>query len=81
MKSGYIDSNSLPIYYGIEGDGKPLVVLHGGPGVPHEYLQDLKALSPYAQLIFFDQRGTGKSGKSKTLDYTLEANVEDTEHV
>lgn len=81
MKSGYIDSNSLPIYYEIEGDGKPLVVLHGGPGVPHEYLQDLKALSPYAQLIFFDQHGTGKSGKSKTLDYTLEANVEDTEHV
>lgn len=81
MDSGFIISNSIPIYYEAEGTGEPLILLHGGPGVPHYYLQDLRALSPYAHLIFFDQRGTGKSGKSTTLEYTLEANVEDTERV
>ena len=81
MKNGFINSNSIPLYYEMEGNGDPLILLHGGPGVPHDYLQDTRALSPYARLVFFDQRGTGKSGKSKTLDYTLEANVEDTENV
>ena len=81
MKNGFIHSNSIPIYYETEGVGNPLIILHGGPGVPHDYLQDMRALSPYARLVFFDQRGTGKSGKSNKLDYTLEANVEDTEKV
>ena len=81
MKSGFIHSNSIPIYYEAEGVGNPLIILHGGPGVPHDYLQDIRSLSPYARLVFFDQRGTGKSGKSNKLDYTLESNVEDTENI
>jgi proline-specific peptidase len=81
MTSGFIDSNEIPIYYETEGNGDPLILLHGGPGVPHDYLQDTRALAPFARLVFFDQRGTGKSGKSKTLAYTLETNVEDTENV
>jgi proline iminopeptidase len=81
MRSGFIDSNAIPIYYETKGNGDPLILLHGGPGIPHDYLKDTRALSPYARLVFFDQRGAGRSGRSKTLDYTIEANVEDTENV
>jgi proline-specific peptidase len=81
MTNGFIDSNGISLYYETEGEGGPLILLHGGPGVPHEYLQDTTALSPHVRLVFFDQRGTGKSGKSSTLEYTIEANVEDTENV
>jgi len=81
MKNGFVDSNEIPIYYEIEGDGPPLMMLHGGPGIPHGYLEDTRDLSEFARLIYFDQRGTGKSGKSKTLNYSIEANTNDTENV
>jgi proline-specific peptidase len=40
----------------------PLLILHGGPGVPHDYLQGLEALASERQrLIFYDQLGCGRS--------------------
>ena len=44
-------------------DGRlPLLVLHGGPGVPHDYLQDLAELSGGGRpVVFYDQIGCGKS--------------------
>ena len=39
-----------------------VVVLHGGPGVDHAYLEaPLQALLPGRTLIFYDQRGRGRS--------------------
>lgn len=43
------------------GDGVPLVVLHGGPGFPHDYLEPLAALSVERPLLFYDQLGCGRS--------------------
>jgi proline-specific peptidase len=44
-------------------DGKlPLLVLHGGPGLPHEYLEDLRWLADTGRpVVFYDQLGCGKS--------------------
>ena len=39
----------------------PLVVLHGGPSVPSDYLYPLTAVVPYRTIIFYDQLGCGKS--------------------
>ncbi|KAL8927037.1 MAG: hypothetical protein Q9208_002582 [Pyrenodesmia sp. 3 TL-2023] len=41
----------------------PLVVLHGGPGIPHNYLLPLTdlALTHSIPIIFYDQIGCGKS--------------------
>ncbi len=53
-------------YWSIGGGDKeehiPLIVLHGGPGVPHDYLENLKALASEQQrVIFYDQLGCGHS--------------------
>ena len=83
MSSGYINSNGVKIYYEIVGDAahEPLLLLNGGPGFPHDYLQEMRALTPFAQLVFYDQRGTGKSDKADRATYTIDANVEDLENL
>jgi len=45
------------------GDGKHVVLLHGGPGASHDYLRpQLDALwAPGRQLVYYDQRASGKS--------------------
>jgi proline-specific peptidase len=45
-----------------EAEKLPLVVLHGGPGFPHDYLQDLAGLTDAGRpLVFYDQLGCGRS--------------------
>ena len=39
----------------------PLVVIHGGPGYPHDYLEPLEDLADEHQVIFYDQLGCGNS--------------------
>ncbi|HET9727374.1 MAG TPA: alpha/beta fold hydrolase [Gemmatimonadales bacterium] len=44
------------------GAGRPVVVLHGGPGADHEYLRPgFDALAVGRELIYYDQRGGGRS--------------------
>jgi proline-specific peptidase len=53
-------------YYKVYGDlskGRPLVGLHGGPGISHEYLTPLTDLTSTHSipLVLYDQVGTGLS--------------------
>jgi proline-specific peptidase len=41
----------------------PLLCLHGGPGFPHDYLEDLEGLSDRRRVIFYDQLGCGRSDR------------------
>lgn len=44
------------------GRGPPTVVLHGGPGAHHDYLlPNFDALAHDRELIYYDQRGAGRS--------------------
>jgi proline iminopeptidase len=44
------------------GSGPPVVVLHGGPGADHEYLRPgFDALADGRELLYYDQRGGGRS--------------------
>ncbi|KAE8446639.1 hypothetical protein EG329_011832 [Mollisiaceae sp. DMI_Dod_QoI] len=41
---------------------RPLIVLHGGPGVPHNYLLPIRFLAQHSiPIIFYDQLGCGLS--------------------
>jgi len=65
QQEGYISVTGGKVWYQITGDGKgvPLLVLHGGPGCPHDYLEPLRYLSDERQVIFYDQLGCGKSDR------------------
>jgi proline-specific peptidase len=43
------------------GGGVPLLVLHGGPGAGHDYLEPLELLGHERPVIFYDQLGCGRS--------------------
>lgn len=67
MEAGVKEINGTDLYYKIIGKGEPLLIIHGGPGLSHDYFTPhLTKLSDKFQLIFFDQRASGRS--SKELD-------------
>ncbi len=45
------------------GPATPLLVLHGGPGMPSHYLQPLTALSADRPVVLYDQLGCGRSDR------------------
>lgn len=59
------------VWYRVVGDGPgtPLVVLHGGPGMPSHYLSSLAVLGAERPVIFYDQLGAGRS--DRPADTTL----------
>ena len=80
---GFVDTGSAVIYYKTIGRGRPLLLLHGGPGSTHDYfLPWVLPLARDRQLVLIDERG---SGQSQRLDdhkqYNLEAMSADVEAV
>jgi proline iminopeptidase len=50
------------------GAGPPAVVLHGGPGAHHDYLlPGFDALAEGRELIYYDQRGGGRSPVARDI--------------
>jgi proline iminopeptidase len=63
--SGYLDVDGGKIWYNVVGTGNktPMLLLHGGPGVPSYYLKPLAKLADERQIIFYDQLGCGHSDR------------------
>ncbi len=58
------------------GEGPTVVVLHGGPGVSHDYLRpEWDALAADHRLVYYDQRGCGRSDPADS--YRAEDHVAD----
>src|SRR5260370_25391529 len=68
-QEGFIPVGEYRIWYRIAGGGAdheniPLLALHGGPGVPHDYIENLADLaSDTRRVILYDQLGCGRSDK------------------
>lgn len=64
VREGYVaGDDSVRLFYRAVGAGRDtVVVLHGGPGFSMDYLAgDLEPLAARHVLLFYDQRGTGRS--------------------
>jgi proline iminopeptidase len=77
---GFSTTTSVPLYwceYGPE-DAPRILVLHGGPGAHHDYLlpQFLRLAERY-RLVFYDQRGGGRSRETGASEVTAQQNVQD----
>ncbi|MDP1835907.1 MAG: alpha/beta fold hydrolase [Chlamydiales bacterium] len=71
--------NNVDLYFTSHGEGEPLVILHGGPGLDSVYLEaGLAPLSERFQLFFYDQRCLGRSGGSPSPQTTtIETSLQD----
>ena len=78
---GLLSVNGVDLYVKTIGDGEPLIVLHGGPGLSHDYfLPHLELLSDEMKLILFDQRGMGRSSvELDSTSFSLDLLIEDIE--
>ena len=77
---GFTASTPVPLYWCRYGDpGAPrLLVLHGGPGAHHDYLlPQMLELAKDHELVFYDQRGGGRSKTDDRSPITWQTHVED----
>ena len=82
-REGYLPVRGAQLYFRDLGAGPSLVVLHGGPDFNHNYLlPELDRLSAAFRLIYYDQRGRGKSSRDVTPESVdLESEIDDLDKV
>jgi proline-specific peptidase len=67
IREGFIPFHGYRTWYHVVGDGEeagklPLLCLHGGPGMAHDYLEPLEAMAGTGRrVILYDQLGCGNS--------------------
>lgn len=81
--SGWVAIDGAELFFRSLGSGPPILVLHGGPSIGHEYLVDgLRPLADRYRLLFFDQRGIGRStGSADSSRLTVSRTLDDIESV
>ena len=65
-----LTANGVTLWYEVRGNasGRPLVMVNGGPGFDHTYVLCSDAWDQLAhgrRVVFYDQRGTGRSSALK----------------
>lgn len=66
IQEGFLSLTGGKISYKVAGKNKkgiPVLVLHGGPGASHDYLEPLAELADERPVVFYDQLGCGNSDK------------------
>src|SRR5215213_2641782 len=69
----YVDIGDTRLYVHERGDGYPLLVFHGGPGLDHHMFGDyLDALADEYRLILVDERSQGSADRAREETWTLQ---------
>jgi proline iminopeptidase len=79
-EEGFTTTTGSPLYWAKYGraNAPKLLVLHGGPGADHRYLlPQMLHLGEKNDLIFYDQRGGGRSRADARVPITWQTHVED----
>jgi proline iminopeptidase len=64
VEQGHVPFTGGKTWYKIVGKhtkGIPVLILHGGPGASHDYLEPLAELAKERPVVFYDQLGCGNS--------------------
>ena len=68
----HVDIGDTRLYVVERGDGFPVLVLHGGPGLDHTMFADyLDPLTDHYRLVLVDQRSQGRSEETPPGTWTL----------
>jgi len=70
-RSGYVEANGVRYYYEIQGEGRPLLLLHGGLGSIDMFRPVLPAFAVGRQVIAVDLYGHGRTALTDR-PFTLE---------
>lgn len=75
VKNGYSDVNGIKMYYEIYGEGKPLVLIHGGGStIETSFGRVIPILAKKHQLICVELQAHGRTGdRSADLSFTQDA--------
>lgn len=77
-----LNSGEASLFFKVIGEGDPLIVIHGGPGLSHDYLlPGMKELAKNHRVIFYDQRGCGRSSCDLSTSLSIEAFLADLEAI
>jgi proline iminopeptidase len=78
-RTRYLTAGIARLYVREIGEGPPIVVLHGGPDFGFDYLlPELDRLAEWFRLVYYDQRGRGRSADGvRPEDVTIESEVDD----
>ncbi|MCA8831119.1 alpha/beta fold hydrolase [Hymenobacter pini] len=78
-----LTSDSVKLFVQVAGKGTPCVFVHGGPGAGSYSFEKLggNQLEDKLQMVYLDQRGSGRSGSSRTKNYSMARMVQDLEEV
>jgi proline iminopeptidase len=79
-REGMVAVRGVELFVRRIGQGSPAVVLHGGPGAHHDYLlPGFDALADGRELIYYDQRGGGRSPVARDVAVGWTEHVADLE--
>ena len=74
----FVAINGVDLWLERDGSGPPCLVIHGGLGVDHTlYRASLTGLFERFDVVFFDQRGNGRSGRPAVSTITMEQLADD----
>ena len=74
-----ISVRGVSLYVNVIGQGYPLLLMHGGPGMDHSSLLPLQPCTDQFTLIFYDHRCNGRSEGAEVTSMTWENLTADAE--
>lgn len=69
----FTTSDNVKLFVRVAGQGQPCVFVHGGPGSTGYYLEAMtsaRLLEKKLKMIYYDQRGSGRSDSALNNDYS-----------
>ncbi len=79
-KKSRVSVGDAELYVEVQGQGTPIVLLHGGPGATHHYFHPaFSRAAQFSQLIYYDQRGCGVSDYEPGPGYSVDQAADDLE--
>ncbi|MDQ3963888.1 MAG: alpha/beta hydrolase [Actinomycetota bacterium] len=81
ISKGKVAAGDIDIAYTAVGSGKPLIVVHGGPGIGPGYLRGLDAWADEFQVVYYDQRGCGETELGDPDKVSFKGHIDDLDAV
>lgn len=78
FRSHFLNLDGNNLHYVDEGEGRPILMLHGNPTWSFYYRNLIQTFSPKFRTVVPDHMGCGMSDKPQEYDYSLETHIQNT---